>query len=122
MTRNTIFPLCLASAFSGLLALAPPVSAQSDADSALIQALSGKSFVGKTGMAITLEADGTISGGNDAFQFGGTWTVEDGQYCRTLTEPTPEPMRSSGCLDIVIDGEQATLTSADGTIRTYTLR
>ncbi|MCK8484033.1 hypothetical protein MUY21_08295 [Aliiroseovarius sp. S2029] len=104
------------------LIAAPSAMAQSDSQDPLFQQLAGKSFVGKTGLAIKLEPDGTISGGNDALKFAGTWTVEDGKYCRTLTEPTPEPMRSSGCLEVSIDGDQATLTSEDGTTRTYTLK
>ena len=115
-------PLSIAAALCAFLATTPFAVAQTDPDDPLYQALIGKSFVGESGLAITLDPDGTISGGNDSLQFGGTWTVEDGQYCRTLTEPTPEPMRSSGCLDVMIEGDQATLTSADGTTRTYTLQ
>ncbi|MCK8462328.1 hypothetical protein MUY35_00510 [Aliiroseovarius sp. S1339] len=122
MKQWTTSPLNIAVALCTLLTSASFAVAQSDPNDPLYQALAGKSFVGKTGLAITLEPDGSISGGNDTLQFGGTWTVEDGKYCRTLTEPTPEPMRSSGCLDVLIEGDQATLTSADGTTRTYTLQ
>lgn len=115
-------PFKLTTALCAFLGLAPAVLAQSDTQDPLFQELAGKSFVGKSGLAIKLETDGTITGGNDTLQFGGTWTVEDGKYCRTLTEPTPEPMRSSGCLEVQIDGDQATLTSEDGTTRTYTLQ
>ncbi|MCI2393196.1 hypothetical protein [Aliiroseovarius sediminis] len=115
-------PLKTTALLCALLSTAPAALAQSDSQDPLFKQLAGKAFVGETGMAIKLETDGTISGGNDSFQFGGTWTVEDGKYCRTLTEPTPEPMRSTGCLEIQIDGDQATLTSEDGVTRTYTLR
>ena len=122
MTKRTFSPLVLVTAICTSFTLAPVALADNDSQDPLFQALAGKSFVGKTGLAIKLEEDGTISGGSDAMRFGGSWTVEDGKYCRTLTEPTPEPMRSSGCLDIQIDGDQATLTSEDGTTRTYTLQ
>ena len=122
MTKRAFSPLTLVTAICTSFALAPVALADGDLQDPLFQALAGKSFVGKTGLAIKLEPDGTITGGSDAMQFGGTWSVEDGKYCRTLTEPTPEPMRSSGCLDVQIDGDQATLTSEDGTERTYTLR
>lgn len=122
MTKRAHSPLALTTAICALIATAPVAMADSDTQDPLYPALAGKSFVGKTGLAIKLEEDGTISGGSDTMQFGGTWTVENGQYCRTLTDPTPEPMRSTGCLDVQIDGDQATLTSEDGTVRTYTLQ
>ncbi|UWQ15759.1 hypothetical protein K3556_07805 [Aliiroseovarius sp. M344] len=122
MTHRPYSRFTLTAAICALAATAPAAMADGDTQDPLFQALAGKSFVGKTGLAIKLEEDGTITGGSDAMQFGGTWSVEGGQYCRTLTEPTPEPMRSSGCLDVQIDGDQATLTSEDGTERTYTLR
>ncbi|MCK0143576.1 hypothetical protein [Aliiroseovarius sp. F20344] len=115
-------PFQLSTALCAFLGLTTDVLAQSDTQDPLYHDLAGKSFVGKTGLAIKLETDGTISGGNDKFQFGGSWTIEGGKYCRTLTEPTPEPMRTSGCLDVQIDGDQATLISEDGNTRTYTLR
>lgn len=115
-------PLNLSTALVASLGITTAVLAQSDTQDPLFQDLAGKSFVGKTGLAIKLETDGTISGGNDTVQFGGTWTVENGKYCRTLTAPTPKPMRTSGCLDVQIDGDQATLISEDGKTRTYTLR
>ncbi|MCK0138839.1 hypothetical protein [Aliiroseovarius sp. F47248L] len=122
MIKRPFLPRTLVTAICASVVLAPVAMADSDPQDPLFQALAGKSFVGETGLAIKLEKDGTISGGSDAMQFGGTWSVEDGKYCRTLTDPTPEPMRSSGCLDVQINGDQATLTSEDGTVRTYTLK
>ncbi|MDE9448920.1 hypothetical protein J3R80_00375 [Aliiroseovarius sp. Z3] len=122
MTKRPLSPLAVVTAICVSIAQAPAAMADNASQDPLFQALAGKSFVGKTGLAIKLEQDGTISGGNDAMQFGGTWSVDDGKYCRTLTEPTPEPMRSSGCLEVQINGDQVTLTSDDGTSRTYTLQ
>lgn len=122
MTKRMILSSLLLATIGSMSVFAPAAIADSAQQDPLFLALSGKSFVGKSGLAIKLEADGTISGGNDAMQFGGTWRVENGQYCRRLTAPTPEPMRSEGCLDVQIDGDQVTLTSEDGTMRSYTLR
>ena len=123
MTQRLSSPFALTVALFAAIAIAPTAMAENDTQDPLFQALAGKSFVGKSGLAIKLEQDGTISGGNDAMQFGGTWTIERADNTAApLTEPTPEPMRSTGCLDVQIDGDQATLTSEDGTTRTYTLR
>lgn len=126
LTRPTVTAKVTAKVITTLMAtlMATAATAQtlSDVDDPLYKALVGKSFVGETGMAIKLEEDGTISGGKDDIKFGGTWSVRDGKYCRTLEAPTPEAMRSTGCPDLKVEGDKAIITIRPGTTRTYMLK
>lgn len=122
LTRPTVTAKVIATAIATLMATAATAQPLSDVDDPLYKALVGKSFVGETGMAIKLEEDGTISGGKDDIKFGGTWSVRDGKYCRTLEAPTPEAMRSTGCPDLKVEGDKAIITIRPGTTRTYMLK
>lgn len=122
MTHFLTRPVIFATAIATLMAAAATAQTLSDVDDPLYKALVGKSFVGETGMAIKLQADGTISGGRGDITIAGTWSVRGGKYCRTLEAPTPEAMRSTGCPDLKVEGDKAIITIRPGTTRTYLLK
>lgn len=61
-----------------------------------------------------LHSDGRLAG--DAT---GTWTVENGKYCRTVVAPAK--WAGSQCQDVSIDGDQITFARPDGSATTYTI-
>ncbi|WP_424969923.1 hypothetical protein [Dinoroseobacter sp. S76] len=69
----------------------------------LKDALAGKTLmnVDNPDTLLTFGADGSLSGAVT-----GTWSVENGQFCRTLTEPAS--VAGSLCQDVVIDGDVLT--------------
>lgn len=72
----------------------------------LKDALAGKTMmsVDNPDTLLTFGTDGTLSGAVT-----GTWSVENGQFCRTLTEPAS--VAGSLCQDVEIDGEVFTFLS-----------
>jgi len=121
MTRVFISRLIKPIAVATTL-MAPLPLLAGDTPDPLFEALVGKTFVGQSDFSITLEPDGTLSGGNEAIPIAGTWAVEDGQYCRTLVAPTPAAMQGSGCPAVEINGDHVTFTSESGRVRTYTMQ
>lgn len=96
-----------------------PSAAGADAmaatDMALTQKLSGATFTNlDNGTVVKANADGTLSGGGG---LSGTWSIKNGQWCRTLT--SPPAYAGSACQKMVIEGNRMTLTRADGSIGRY---
>ncbi|WP_432450168.1 hypothetical protein [Aliiroseovarius marinus] len=115
MPRLThLAPLALLAA----LALAA-TALRADTDP-LQDALAGKTFYGKSDTTITLHEDGKLTGGNDKMQIEGTWSVENGTYCRDIT--SPDFLAGKGCPAVSFDGDLVTFTRADGSARSYQMK
>ncbi|WP_156883586.1 hypothetical protein [Salipiger mucosus] len=82
-------------------------------------ALSGKTL-SNSDTTLIVNADGTLTGQEATGEaVSGTWTVEDGQWCRTLTQP--EAYAGTSCRTVLIEGDQVTLARPDGSGPTYTM-
>jgi hypothetical protein len=79
-------------------------------DDALRAQLSGKT-IAVNGAETHVNSDGSLSG---AVQ--GTWTIEDGKYCRTIV--APKAWAGTQCQGVSFDGNQVTFTRPNG--KTFT--
>lgn len=77
----------------------------------LAKALSGKTLVGGN-TEIRVNPDGTLAGkaGQDGLQ--GTWKVDKGKWCRTIT--APKRLAGSACQTAVLKGKTLSVQRADG--------
>jgi hypothetical protein len=81
--------------------------------------LSGKTLTNEF-VTMALTKDGQIIGKESTGEVTrGTWTVRDGQFCRTLTEPAA--YAGTACQDVAFSGNQVTFTRANGSTITYTI-
>ena len=55
-----------------------------------METVAGKSAANQLA-EITIHRDGRITGVSDGVPFAGTWTWQDGFWCRTVTEPVAVP-------------------------------
>lgn len=95
-------------------AVAPGAAAVASADAALVQKFAGAKLTSlDTGQVINANADGTLTGAGVK----GTWTIKNGQWCRTLTEP--KAFAGSACQKMDIQGNVMTLTRANGSTARY---
>lgn len=62
------------------------VQVQADQTDAIMKAISGKTIVSETA-EFKLRKNGRLTGKAGAVKFKGAWTVRDGKFCRTMTEP-----------------------------------
>jgi hypothetical protein len=81
----------------------------------LLDALSGRTIVNEERRVI-LNADGTLVGPD----LSGTWSVEDGQFCRVL-DTGPENYGEDECQKVITDGSQITFYSPTGRTAVYRL-
>lgn len=98
---------CVAAVGLGLAGCAEMPSAEVDP---LTAALAGNTIVGDRAR-INVNADGTLTGAvgpNLEFPVEGTWTIRDGQWCRTFTT-APEALRGTSCQDATLN-DNGTLT------------
>lgn len=96
-----------------------PVSQSSAMVTDLESTLSGKTLT-HPDVTILVSANGQLSGTeSDGTNLVGTWTIIDGQWCRTLTAPVS--FAGTACQDVSIAGDQATFTRAGGSSITYTI-
>lgn len=95
--------IALAGCTAADLGLAPT------SDDPLFLALADKTLVltDAPEVQVTLEADGTITGFAQ-----GSWRVNDGTYCRTLT--APPGMTGTECPTTELAGDEVTFTSSTG--------
>jgi len=101
--RRTFAPIAAALALSGCVATPDPAGVDP-----IAAALSGRTLV-NDGARIEVNPDGTLSGFVE-----GTWSVENGQWCRTLTAPAR--VAGSACQDIEIADGQATIDGVNGPV------
>lgn len=100
-------------------------SAELTADTAVMSTASGPAALsGKTltnaDTTFIVNADGTLTGEEATGEaVAGTWTIEDGKWCRTLTQPAA--YAGTSCRDVIIEGDQVTLARPDGSGSTYTM-
>ncbi|UTH43899.1 hypothetical protein [Loktanella salsilacus] len=81
--------------------------------------LSGKTLT-HPDVTLLVSANGQLSGTeSDGTNLVGTWTILDGQWCRTLTAPAS--FAGTACQDVSIAGDQATFTRAGGSSITFTI-
>lgn len=62
------------------------VQAHADQTDTIRKAVSGKTLT-NGGTKFKVKRNGRLTGSSGALKFKGTWTIRDGQWCRTLTEP-----------------------------------
>ena len=92
-------------------------------DEAITEALSGKTIKSATSnVEFTFNSNGSLkgkAGPNQGLDIEGTWKVEDGNFCRTLT--TPRRMAGTLCQKITMGDGAVTLSGPNGTVR-YTVQ
>lgn len=82
-------------------------------------ALSGKTL-SHPDVTVVVDPNGQLTGTeSDGTEIVGTWTITNGQWCRTLT--APESFAGSACQGVAIVGDQATFKREDGSSITYTI-
>ena len=80
----------------------------------LTNAISGKTIVSETFQA-TLGSNGSFNGKTtDGMVFKGAWTVRNGQFCRTLTEP--ERFVGTECQNAELGDGTVTITTRRGPV------
>lgn len=100
-------------------------SAELTSDTAVMSTASGPAALsGKTltnaDTTFVVNADGTLTGEEATGEVvAGTWKIEDGKWCRTLTQPAA--FAGTSCRDVIIEGDQVTLARPDGSGSTYTM-
>lgn len=81
--------------------------------------LAGKTLVNPD-TTMNLLATGQLTGVEaNGDEVAGTWTADDGQWCRTLTKPAA--YAGSACRDVTFGGDQVTMIGPNGAI-TYTMQ
>ena len=76
----------------------------------ITQAVAGKRLVADRGDYVDVKADGTLSGmvgPEQTEELAGTWEIQNGQWCRTLT--LPANFTGSACQDATLN-DDGTLT------------
>ncbi|WP_368186742.1 hypothetical protein [Aestuariibius sp. HNIBRBA575] len=87
-------------------------------EEATIQSLVGKRLSNDQGYA-TLHADGRVTGEFGGAVFAGTWTVVDGQYCRSGS--IGERELPYECQDVSVNGSEVSFTPPGGDARIFTM-
>lgn len=85
----------------------------------LTEALAGKTLTSGNN-SLVLSKDGRLTGvlgGKDKLV--GAWTIRDGKYCRTISEP--KRFEGTACQSVKIDGKVVTFIRADGTPQAWSM-
>ena len=92
--------------------VASATSAATSDDAQIAQQLAGRRIT-VNNMVINIGGDGSLRGnlpGGDAIS--GTWSIQNGQWCRTLVHPASSA--GSECQDLVIGADTLTLMTPRG--------
>ncbi|QCO54724.1 hypothetical protein EOK75_02300 [Pseudorhodobacter turbinis] len=86
-------------------------TAQADETETIKQAISGKTIVSGTA-EIKLSKNGRMTGKAGSTTYKGAWTVRDGKFCRTITEP--KKWAGTECQPTKLGGGIISLTGRNG--------
>ncbi len=88
------------------------IQVQADQTDAVMKALSGKTIVSPTA-EFKLRKNGRLTGKAGSLKFKGSWTVRDGDFCRTLTEP--KQWAGTECQPTKLGDGTVSITGRNGT-------
>jgi hypothetical protein len=84
----------------------------------LSEALAGKTLTSEKN-SLLLSKDGRLTGVLGKDKLVGAWTIRDGKFCRTISEPVRHA--GTACQSVKIDGKVVTFMRADGTPQAWSM-